>query len=411
MPEPVYLLWTYVGALAVFILSATAFDVWRKRLAERRARQNFPPGVRAERARPDGGGGSAVLNIDAAPDDPSTGEPGREFAVAAGDVRPANADVARWSSPPPPTKPAAEADEVAKGPPPAMRSQDVGSKARQARIAEDNEFLPAALEILETPPSPVATGLMIGICAFFVAALSWAIVGKLDIYAVAQGKIQASGRTKVVQSLEPGRIAAILVQSGQEVAEGDVLVELDRTDSAADLMALERDLESTTAESLRRKAVVAAVQSATSSLPSISFPASVGLRVQQREIELFAAELTQYRAAVASNAAQTAEKQATKERLALSIEARRKVLGLSKERVGMREEIKSRGAWKPMPQSYRSKCDRSNCRANSSPSKPRRQRTPTGAATSWSRRSSRLARSATGRNCALPRRGSCSKSR
>lgn len=347
MPEPVHLLWTYVGALAVFIVSATALDVWRKRLLGRRARQAAPSMGRVDRTLLDGRRGQPPLDADTAPDHATAGtggEPGSEPAVATGDRRPTNGEVPTWSSPRQATTPSRVAKEVAKALPSVTSGQDVRSEARKLRIAEDKEFLPAALEILETPPSPVATRLMIGICAFFVAALSWAVIGKLDIHAVAQGKIQPSGRTKVVQSLEPGRIVAILVQNGQEVAEGDVLVELDRTDSAADLVALERELESTTAESLRRKAVVAAVQSATSSLPTISFPATIGLRVQQREVELLAAELTQYRAAVASIAAQIAEKQATKLRLALSIEARRKVLGLSKERVGMREEIRSRGA-------------------------------------------------------------------
>ena len=41
------------------------------------------------------------------------------------------------------------------------------------------------------------------ICLFFAAALAWSYFGWLEIYAVAQGRIQPSGRSKVVQPLDP----------------------------------------------------------------------------------------------------------------------------------------------------------------------------------------------------------------
>lgn len=54
---------------------------------------------------------------------------------------------------------------------------------------EDLEFLPADLEILETPPSPVRMALILIICAFVAVALIWSWIGHIDIVAVAQGKI------------------------------------------------------------------------------------------------------------------------------------------------------------------------------------------------------------------------------
>ena len=68
----------------------------------------------------------------------------------------------------------------------------------------DREFLPAALELLETPPSPVRIAAIWVIGLFFAAALAWSYFGWLEIYAVAQGRIQPSGRSKVVQPLELG---------------------------------------------------------------------------------------------------------------------------------------------------------------------------------------------------------------
>ena len=93
----------------------------------------------------------------------------------------------------------------------------------------DREFLAPALEILETPPSPVHVAFLWIICAFVVAALGWAYLGRVDIVAAAQGKFQPTGRVKVVEPLETGRVEDIRVANGSLVKAGDVLVELDRS--------------------------------------------------------------------------------------------------------------------------------------------------------------------------------------
>ena len=84
--------------------------------------------------------------------------------------------------------------------------------------AIDREFLPAALEIFETPPSPIRVAGIWLICIAAAAGLAWAYFGWLEIYAVAQGRIQPSGRSKVVQPLEAGKVAAIAVENGSHVA-------------------------------------------------------------------------------------------------------------------------------------------------------------------------------------------------
>jgi hemolysin D len=45
-------------------------------------------------------------------------------------------------------------------------------------------FLPAALEITETPPSPVGRAVGATIIAIFCVALAWATFGKVDIVAI-----------------------------------------------------------------------------------------------------------------------------------------------------------------------------------------------------------------------------------
>jgi hemolysin D len=104
------------------------------------------------------------------------------------------------------------------------------------------QFLPAALEILETPASPV--GRMVGgtIILFFVIAIAWAVFGHVDIIATAQGKVVPTGRTKAIQPLETGIVSAIHVRDGDKVTAGQVLIELDQTVTQAERKRVAQDL-------------------------------------------------------------------------------------------------------------------------------------------------------------------------
>ena len=79
---------------------------------------------------------------------------------------------------------------------PAPQQPPVSTLTQSAVSGRDREFLPAALEILESPPPPIPVAMMLTICAFFAAALVWSFYGKLDVHAVAQGKIERIGRAK-----------------------------------------------------------------------------------------------------------------------------------------------------------------------------------------------------------------------
>src|ERR1700733_16299006 len=105
---------------------------------------------------------------------------------------------------------------------------------RERRQFDELAFLPAALEIVETPPSPIGRAIGATIVALFCLALIWASVGHVDIIAYATGKIVPSGRVKLIQPFEIGVIRAISVHDGQNVKAGDVLIELDPPMTAAD---------------------------------------------------------------------------------------------------------------------------------------------------------------------------------
>jgi hemolysin D len=106
----------------------------------------------------------------------------------------------------------------------------------------ETEFLPAALEIIETPASPAARAVAGSLILFFVIALLWACFGSVDIIAISQGRIVPSSRTKTLQPFETGVVRAIHVRDGQQVKAGDVLIEIDPTINGADRARLEAEL-------------------------------------------------------------------------------------------------------------------------------------------------------------------------
>ncbi|MEA3135014.1 MAG: rane fusion protein hemolysin, partial [Gammaproteobacteria bacterium] len=101
------------------------------------------------------------------------------------------------------------------------------SEPRWKREDTARQFLPASLEILETPASPVGRAIGATIILFFVIAIVWAVFGHVDIIATASGKIVPTGRTKTIQPLETGIVSAIHVRDGDSVTAGQVLIELD----------------------------------------------------------------------------------------------------------------------------------------------------------------------------------------
>jgi hemolysin D len=115
-------------------------------------------------------------------------------------------------------------------------------KPAPRRTAAELEFLPAALEIIETPASPLGRTTMVAICALVTVSVAWACLGKVDIIATATGRIIPSGQVKLIQPFEIGVVKAIHVTDGDHVRAGDVLIELDPTTNAADQERVDRDL-------------------------------------------------------------------------------------------------------------------------------------------------------------------------
>ena len=116
------------------------------------------------------------------------------------------------------------------------------TRAKKRPDSDDLAFLPAALEIVERPASPIGRAILYTVIGLFCVALAWASIGQVDIVASAKGKIIPSGRVKVIQPFETGVIRAIHVRDGQIVKAGEALIELDPTMNDAEFKHYQSDL-------------------------------------------------------------------------------------------------------------------------------------------------------------------------
>src|SRR5437899_5698029 len=178
---------------------------------------------------------------------------------------------------------------------------------RAERRRDELAFLPAALEIVETPPSPIGRAIGLTLIVLFCAALAWSWWGTIDIVASASGKIVTSGRTKVIQPFETGVVRAIRVQDGQAVKAGDVLIELDPTVNAAERDHLQNDL---LAEQLNVARLRAALSAGDEQMVDLVAPAGADPILVSTQRQLLLNQVTEHRAKITSLARQQAQKEA-----------------------------------------------------------------------------------------------------
>lgn len=241
------------------------------------------------------------------------------------------------------TRPPQSGEHAAPSPP----VEVPGSRpTRRLLTREDQEFLPAALEILETPPSPIRMQLISVLTGFVAVALAWSFFGRLEVIAIAQGKVQPPGRVKVVQPTETGKVTRIAHVNGDRVNKDEVLVEFDATDARADREALEALVFALKAETARRDAVLRAVDPARGlrdQTPPVAWPAGLPEATRQREAQVMAADLAQVAAALAALDAQQVQRSRERDRLKETITAQDALVTTQRERVTMRSSLATSG--------------------------------------------------------------------
>ena len=204
------------------------------------------------------------------------------------------------------------------------------------RDREELEFLPAALEIVETPPSPLGRAVGATLIGLFVLALAWASLGHVDIVATAAGKIIPTGYSKVIQPFETGVVHAILVTNGQTVNAGDVLIELDSTINEGETNHLRGDLQSAQLVIARLRAALTDTDDPIAAFhpPEGANPALVAMQRQ-----FLVAQVAEHRAKIAALDGQRAQKEAELGTISATVDKLDAVIPTIEERVNIRKAL------------------------------------------------------------------------
>ena len=204
------------------------------------------------------------------------------------------------------------------------------------RAETELAFLPAALEIVETPPSPIGRAIGVTVIAVFCLALLWASFGTVDIVATASGKIVPSGRTKVIQPFETGVVRVIHVRDGQKVKAGEGLIELDSTMTDADRDHLKSDLLSSQMEVARLSAAVSG-----RSDPTEAFVPPEGASASMIEMnrQLLISQVAEHQGKLAALDRQVKQKQAERESIKAAIAKLDATLPVLSQKVEIRKYL------------------------------------------------------------------------
>ena len=204
---------------------------------------------------------------------------------------------------------------------------------------DEREFLPAALEIMETPASPAGRAIAGSIIGFFLLALAWAVFGRVDIVATASGKIVPTGRTKVIQPLDSGIVRAIHVQDGQTVGSGQVLIELDPTQNSAERNRLASELLTARLEAARLEAMLSDAPD-----PVAGFVAPPGAQPGQIALmdRLIRSASTEFRAKLAVFDRQVAQQEANRAAVAATVAKLEALRPLLRQQAEMRKVLYDR---------------------------------------------------------------------
>jgi hemolysin D len=210
------------------------------------------------------------------------------------------------------------------------------ARGLKRRDKDELAFLPAALEIVETLPSPIGRAIALTIILLFCLALAWASLGEVDIIAPAPGKIIPSGRTKVIQPFETGVVRAIHVRDGQSVKAGEILIELDSTINEAERNHLRSDLISAQLDVARLRAALSGSADPVAEFhPSAAAPPA--LVAMQRQFLIH--QTAELQSKLAALDRQRAQKEAERATIAATIAKLDATIPILQQRVDIRKGL------------------------------------------------------------------------
>lgn len=176
------------------------------------------------------------------------------------------------------------------------------------------DFAPPLLRLQNAPPNPLGRQVLWLLLALLIGLVLWTLFGKLDIVAVAEGRLVPQSYVKIVQPPEAGVVREILIHEGQSVAAGQVLMRMDT-------LVAEADAKSLDAEYARKRLTLRRIDSELSASP---------FRVAPGDSPALAREIAaQYRANQSALEAALAEEQSrllrAREELSAAVQIRAKL--------------------------------------------------------------------------------------
>ena len=106
-----------------------------------------------------------------------------------------------------------------------------------------HDFAPGLLRVSEVPPTPLSRMVLWLILLLVMILLGWSLVGRLDIVAVAEGKLVPKTYLKIVQPADAGIVRDIYVREGERVSAGQLLARMDTNISEADTKTVLNELQ------------------------------------------------------------------------------------------------------------------------------------------------------------------------
>ena len=123
--------------------------------------------------------------------------------------------------------------------PPKDKAKGKDRRKKVRRGDRQTRFLAQSVILEEGGSSGLIRGAMVTICVVICLFLGWSMVTNVDEVAVTSGEVIPSGQVQALQHLEGGIVKEILLQEGQLVEKGQVLIKLDETSAVTELQKLE----------------------------------------------------------------------------------------------------------------------------------------------------------------------------
>lgn len=204
----------------------------------------------------------------------------------------------------------------------------------------DTEFLPAALEISQTPPSPIGRAIIWVIFLTFLIAIIWSIFGKIDVVAVGTGKISPIGRLQNIEAADTGTVNTIFVKEGDKVKQNQELISLNPIFAQADVSSTITQYNQANLAAARAKALLNYLKGG---VTNIIAPPNASMAAVQSEQETVNARINALEQKLAAFDAQELASQSEIASAQSEIDKINSALPIEKSQLSGREELDKQG--------------------------------------------------------------------